>query len=41
MDKRFVTQVAVITGGGDGLGKAIAQRIASEGGIVAIRSCAN
>ncbi|WP_439581844.1 SDR family NAD(P)-dependent oxidoreductase [Dyadobacter bucti] len=32
--KRFEDQVAVITGGADGLGKAIASRIASEGGHV-------
>jgi len=36
MTQRFDNQVAVITGGADGLGKAIAQRIASEGGAVAL-----
>lgn len=36
MNDRFTDQVAVITGGADGLGKAIAHRIASEGGAVAI-----
>jgi 2-dehydro-3-deoxy-L-rhamnonate dehydrogenase (NAD+) len=34
--KRFEGQVAVISGGADGLGKAIAERIASEGGSVAL-----
>lgn len=34
--KRFTGQVAVITGGADGLGKAIATRIASEGGSVVL-----
>ena len=34
--KRFENQVAVISGGADGLGKGIAQRIASEGGKVAL-----
>ena len=29
--KRFENQVAIISGGADGLGKGIAQRIASEG----------
>ncbi len=36
MDKRFVNQVAIITGGADGLGKGIAYRIASEGGKVVL-----
>ena len=36
MDRRFIDQVAIITGAADGLGKAIAQRIAGEGGAVAI-----
>lgn len=36
MSRRFENQVAVITGGASGLGKAIAERIASEGGEVAI-----
>lgn len=36
MDRRFIDQVAIITGGADGLGKAIAGRIAGEGGTVAI-----
>lgn len=36
MDARFKDQVAVITGGADGLGKAIAQRIAGEEGSVAL-----
>jgi len=34
--KRFENQVAIISGGADGLGKGIAQRIASEGGRVAL-----
>ncbi len=34
MNKRFDNQVAVITGGADGLGKGIAQRIAAEGGKI-------
>jgi NAD(P)-dependent dehydrogenase (short-subunit alcohol dehydrogenase family) len=34
--KRFENQVAVISGGADGLGKGIAQRIASEGGKVVL-----
>lgn len=34
--KRFENQSAIISGGADGLGKAIAHRIASEGGTVAL-----
>lgn len=34
MSQRFHSQVALISGGADGLGKAIAERIASEGGWV-------
>ncbi len=34
--KRFENQVAIITGGAEGLGKGIAVRIASEGGRVAL-----
>ena len=34
--KRFENQVAIISGGADGLGKGIAQRIVSEGGQVAL-----
>src|SRR4051812_31499853 len=34
--KRFEGQVAVISGGADGLGRGIAERIASEGGTVAL-----
>lgn len=34
--KRFEGQVAVITGGADGLGLGIAERIASEGGSIAL-----
>lgn len=34
MEKRFADQVAVISGGADGLGKGIAERIALEGGKV-------
>ena len=34
--KRFENQVAIISGGADGLGKGIAQRIASEGGEVVL-----
>lgn len=34
--KRFEEQVAVISGGADGLGKGIAERIALEGGAVAL-----
>lgn len=33
---RFENQIAVITGGADGLGKGIAERIASEGGTVVL-----
>lgn len=33
---RFEKQVAIISGGADGLGKGIAHRIASEGGIVVL-----
>jgi len=34
--KRFENQIAVISGGAEGLGKGIAERIASEGGAVAL-----
>lgn len=34
--KRFETQVAIISGGADGLGYGIAERIASEGGSIAL-----
>src|SRR5215210_3458465 len=34
--KRFENQVAVISGGADGLGFGIAERIASEGGSIAL-----
>ncbi len=34
MDNRFTDQVAIITGGADGLGKAIGQRLLSEGAHV-------
>lgn len=34
--KRFAGQVAVVSGGADGLGKGIAERIAAEGGTVAL-----
>jgi 2-dehydro-3-deoxy-L-rhamnonate dehydrogenase (NAD+) len=36
MDNRFDNQVAIVTGGADGLGKGIACRIASEGGTVVL-----
>jgi 2-dehydro-3-deoxy-L-rhamnonate dehydrogenase (NAD+) len=36
MTGRFENQVAIITGGADGLGKAIAQRLAAEGGTVVL-----
>ena len=36
MSKRFQDQVAIITGGADGLGFALAQRLASEGALVAV-----
>jgi NAD(P)-dependent dehydrogenase (short-subunit alcohol dehydrogenase family) len=36
MDKRFQDQVAIITGGADGLGLALARRLAGEGAFVAV-----
>ena len=36
MEKRFEKQVAIVTGGADGIGKHIARRLASEGAAVAI-----
>jgi NAD(P)-dependent dehydrogenase (short-subunit alcohol dehydrogenase family) len=36
MEQRFHKQVAVVTGGADGLGKAIARRLGSEGACVAL-----
>ena len=36
MAKRFEGQVAIVTGGADGLGKGICQRLSSEGAAVAI-----
>src|SRR6266481_2810165 len=36
MSKRFEDQVAIITGGADGLGFALARRLASEGAFVAV-----
>ncbi|AKD54205.1 SDR family NAD(P)-dependent oxidoreductase [Spirosoma radiotolerans] len=36
MSTRFTDQVAIITGGADGIGKGIARRIASEGATVAL-----
>lgn len=36
MERRFENQVAVISGGADGLGKGIADRIAEEGGHVVL-----
>ena len=36
LTNRFVNQVAIITGGADGIGKGIARRLASEGAAVAL-----
>lgn len=36
MEKRFENQIAIVTGGADGIGKHIARRLASEGATVAI-----
>src|SRR5919199_6680960 len=36
MSNRFTDQVAIVTGGADGIGKAIAKRLASEGATIVI-----
>lgn len=36
MSNRFTNRVAIVTGGADGIGKAIAHRLASEGATVAL-----
>ncbi len=36
MSNRFINQVAIITGGAEGIGKAIASRLASEGANIAL-----
>jgi NAD(P)-dependent dehydrogenase (short-subunit alcohol dehydrogenase family) len=36
MSKRFEGQIAIVTGGGGGIGSAIAKRLASEGGVVIV-----
>lgn len=40
MSKRFQDQVAIITGGADGLGWALAKRLVGEGALVAVIDCA-
>ena len=36
MNKRFSNKIAIITGGADGIGKAVAHRLGKEGAIVAL-----
>ncbi|GAB4033345.1 SDR family NAD(P)-dependent oxidoreductase [Spirosoma gilvum] len=36
MSDRFIKQVAIVTGGADGIGKGIAKRLASEGATIAL-----
>ena len=36
MEKRFENQVAIVTGGGRGIGAATARRLAAEGAAVAV-----
>ena len=36
MSNRFTNRVAIVTGGADSIGKAIAHRLASEGATVAL-----